>query len=171
MRQVIVGVMGPGEQATVLDQQLAYELGQRIAQQGWILLTGGRNVGVMEAASRGAKYAQGLVIGILPNSAVTEVSEAVDIVISTGMGNARNVINVLSSHVVIACGMRSGTASEVALAIKIKKPVILLNASAATQAFFQELSAGVAIAQSSEAAIELARQFLAQREAISKEDI
>jgi uncharacterized protein (TIGR00725 family) len=154
--------MGPGEQATSTDQQLAYELGQRIAQEGWILLTGGRNAGVMEAASRGAKQAQGLTIGILPSAAGTEGSESVDIVIPTGMGHARNMINILSSHVVIACGMGSGTASEVALALKVKKPVILLNVSAASQAFFQELSADVALAQSPEAAIQLARQFLAK---------
>ncbi|MBF2045878.1 MAG: TIGR00725 family protein [Leptolyngbya sp. IPPAS B-1204] len=160
MRQAIVGVMGPGEQATATDWQLAYDLGQRIARQGWILLTGGRSVGVMDAASRGAKQAQGLTIGILPDSKTTDVSAAVDIVIPTGMGNARNVINILSSQVVIACGMGSGTASEVALALKAQKPVILLNVSATCAAFFQELSVYAVVAQNPEAAIELARQAL-----------
>ena len=43
------------------------------------------------------------------------------------MGNGRNVINVLSSDVVIACAGGAGTISEVALALKSSKPVILLN--------------------------------------------
>jgi predicted Rossmann-fold nucleotide-binding protein len=43
------------------------------------------------------------------------------------MGSARNVINVLSSHVVVACPGGSGTISEIALALKYGKTVILLN--------------------------------------------
>jgi hypothetical protein len=34
------------------------------------------------------------------------------------MRSGRNYINVLSSDIVIACGMNHGTASEVSLAIK-----------------------------------------------------
>ncbi|MBU7582813.1 MAG: TIGR00725 family protein [Nostoc sp. TH1S01] len=140
MRKIIIGVMGPGEKATTNDLQNAYELGQLIAQQGWILLTGGRNVGVMEAANQGAKSADGLTLGILPSSQPDGISEAVDIAIFTDMGNARNNINVLSSHVVIACGMGAGTASEIALALKANKPVILLNDDRESQNFFQKLS-------------------------------
>ena len=43
------------------------------------------------------------------------------------MGNARNCINVLSSHVVVACAGGTGTISEIALALKSGRPVILLN--------------------------------------------
>ena len=43
------------------------------------------------------------------------------------MGNARNCINVLSSHVVVACPGGSGTISEVALALKSSRPVVLMN--------------------------------------------
>lgn len=60
--------MGAGDRATPQDLEIAYALGQKIAEQGWILLTGGRAVGVMDAASRGAKQANGLTIGILPGS-------------------------------------------------------------------------------------------------------
>jgi uncharacterized protein (TIGR00725 family) len=136
----IVGVMGPGEQATVEDVEMAYELGREIAQAGWILLTGGRPVGVMEAASRGAKSAGGLTMGILSGDRREDVSSAVDIPIVTGMGNGRNIINVLSSSVIISCGLGPGTASEVALAIKIRKPVIFLNVSTVDQQFFQNLA-------------------------------
>ncbi len=68
MKKIIIGVMGPGEQATATDLQNAYELGKLIAQQGWVLLTGGRNVGVMDAANQGAKSANGLTVGILPGN-------------------------------------------------------------------------------------------------------
>ncbi len=140
MRKIIVGVMGPGAGATAADLQNAYELGKLIAQQGWVLLTGGRNVGVMEGASLGAKAANGLTIGILPTDDTNAISEAVDIAIITDMGNARNNINVLSSDVVIACGMSAGTASEVALALKSNKKVILLNDDEESKVFFKKMS-------------------------------
>ncbi len=140
MKKIIIGVMGPGNSATSLDLKNAYQLGQLIAQNGWILLTGGRNVGVMEAASQGAKSAQGLTLGILPGSNSSGISEAVDIAIFTNLGNARNTINILSSDIVIGCGMGAGTASEIALAIKEHKTVILLNQNPDSQVFFQSLS-------------------------------
>ena len=140
MRKTIIGVMGPGDLATETDINNAYELGKLIAQEEWILLTGGRNVGVMDAANKGAKKAGGLTIGILPSNNTKNVSAAVDIAILTDMGNARNNINVLSSNVIIACGMGLGTVSEIALALKNKKPVILLSEDKKSQQLFYNLS-------------------------------
>ena len=140
MKKIIIGVMGPGNGATSTDIKNAYKLGQLIAEESWILLTGGRNIGVMDAASRGAKSANGLTIGILPGNNLDGISEAVDIPIITDMGNSRNNINVLSSNIIIACGMGAGTASEVALAIKNNKTVILLNDFPESQTFFTCLS-------------------------------
>ena len=140
MRKTIIGVMGPGDLATETDINNAYELGKLIAQEEWILLTGGRNVGVMDAANKGAKKAGGLTIGILPSNNTKNVSDAVDIAILTDMGNARNNINVLSSNVIIACGMGLGTVSEIALALKNKKPVILLSEDKKSQQLFYNLS-------------------------------
>ena len=140
MRKTIIGVMGPGDLATETDINNAYELGKLIAKEEWILLTGGRNVGVMDAANKGAKKAGGLTIGILPSNNTKNVSDAVDIAILTDMGNARNNINVLSSNVIIACGMGLGTVSEIALALKNKKPVILLSEDKKSQQLFYNLS-------------------------------
>ena len=163
MRKIIIGVMGSGVKASALDRQNAYELGQLIAQQGWILLTGGRNVGVMDAANKGAKAANGLTLGILPNSDTSTLSDAVDIAILTDMGNARNNINVLSSNVIIACGMGAGTASEIALAIKANKKVILLNDHQESQGFFKNLSKdSIYIANSSVRAIEMVKKVLSE---------
>jgi uncharacterized protein (TIGR00725 family) len=144
MKKRIIGVMGPGESASDQEQKQAFLLGQAIAKSGWILLTGGRSAGVMASASQGAKQVGGLTIGILPGSSMQGVSAAVDIPILTGMGQGRNIINVLSSHVVIACGLGAGTASELCLAIKIGKPVILLSMGLDIELkyrFFQDLLA------------------------------
>ena len=161
MKKIIIGVMGPGEQATATDLQNAYELGKLIAQQGWVLLTGGRNVGVMDAANQGAKSANGLTVGILPGNNTNDVSESVDLAIITDLGNARNNINVLSADVVIACGMSAGTAAEIALALKANKKVILLNNNQESKLFFQHLSPeNIYFVHSSVAAIKITNKFL-----------
>lgn len=157
--KVIIGVMGPGK-ASPIEWQTAYQLGKGIAEEGWILLTGGRNVGVMEAASLGAKSANGLTVGILPTSDKTVVSEGVDIAIFTNLGNGRNHLNILSSEVVIACGMGAGTASEIALALKEKKKVILLNNPLESQQFFKWLSPEILTAETVEEAIALTKSLL-----------
>lgn len=159
-RKIIIGVMGPG-QAKAVDLQNAYQLGQLVAQKGWVLLTGGRNIGVMDAACQGAKSANGLTIGILPGSNTDDASDAVDLAIVTDMGNARNSINVLSSDVVIACGISTGTASEIALALKVNKKVILLNDSAESLGFFKQLSSeNVYVANTATEAIAAAEDIL-----------
>lgn len=135
--------MGAGEGAD--EQALAHarELGKRIARAGWVVLSGGRDAGVMRAVNAGAKEVAGsLTVGILPD-ARSRASPDVDVVIVTDMGNARNNVNVLSSDVVIACGPGgAGTASEIALALKAGKPVILLDPDPESRAFFQKLSRG-----------------------------
>lgn len=140
MRKYVVGVMGPGEKATDKDKQNAIELGKLIASNGWILLSGGRNIGVMDAVSKGARQAGSLTIGIIPTNNNDHTSEFVDIAIVTSMASARNNINVLSSDVVIACGMEAGTASEVAMALKAHKHVILLADNEEGKQFFKKLN-------------------------------
>jgi uncharacterized protein (TIGR00725 family) len=155
-RKTMIGVMGAGERASSAECNDACLLGRLIAQQGWVLVTGGRNVGVMQAANRGAKEAGGLTVGILPSADFDGLSEYVDIPIVTGMGNARNNVNVLTSRVVIACGMGAGTASEVALALKNQTPVVLLHWSEAGCTFFQSLSGNrIQVANSPQQAIQL----------------
>ena len=63
-----------------------------------------------------------------------------DVAIVTEMGNARNNICVLSSQVIVACGLGgSGTVSEVALALKAGKEVVLLGATPVEEKFFKNL--------------------------------
>lgn len=166
MRRFVIGVMGAGDAARQSDVGCAFELGKLIAQQGWVLLSGGRNNGVMDAVNKGAREANGLTIGVLPTGDRASLSEAVDVAIVTGMGSARNNINVLSSDVVIACGVGgAGTASEIALALKAKKPVILLNGSDESRDFFKTIGgAAVHEADGARQAIEIAKALVATLE-------
>jgi hypothetical protein len=119
--------MGGGEIVNHGDYEDARCLGGLIAKEGWILLNGGRASGIMEASARGAKENGGLTIGILPGNDPAWASEYIDIPILTGIGFARNYINVLTSEVVVALPGRTGTISEIALALNIGKKVISLN--------------------------------------------
>lgn len=124
--QLIIGVMGGGS-ASAADIQAAYQLGALIAKQGWMLLNGGRNAGIMEASAKGARDHGGITVGILPDDTARRASRFIQIPILTGMGDARNYINVLTSHIVVACPGGAGTISEIALALKNNKQVILMN--------------------------------------------
>lgn len=125
--QAIIGVMGSGGLLAEAARATAYELGSAIAKRGWVLLTGGSAGGVMDAASHGAHDAGGLVLGVLKGDTAEGASRFVGIGIKTGMGDARNVINVLTADVVIALPGGPGTLSEVALGLKSGKPVIALG--------------------------------------------
>lgn len=152
--------MGPGENATPDDNEIAFELGRAIAKEGWVVLTGGRSFGVMDAVMKGAKDSGGLTIGILPDSNEQNASENADIRIVTGMGSGRNYISVLSSRVVVVLGMAAGTASEVALAIKSNKKVILLNQDEITIRFFKNIGTyRVLVAKNVEEVIKQIREY------------
>lgn len=125
--RTVVGVMGSGSDGDAALLRTAHELGAAIARAGWVLLNGGRATGVMEASSRGASEAGGFVVGVLPDDSGREASRHLDVAIRTGMGDARNTINVLSSDVVVAVTGGAGTLSEVALALNAGRTVIALD--------------------------------------------
>jgi uncharacterized protein (TIGR00725 family) len=134
-KRLIIGVMGGGS-VSAAENEAAYRLGGLIAREGWVLLNGGRNAGIMEASAKGAWDQGGLTVGILPDDNAGNASSYVHIPIITGMGAARNCINVLSSDVVVACPGKAGTLSEIALAVKYGKPVIVLDSE--TGDFFKK---------------------------------
>jgi len=153
--------MGPGENARPEENEMAFALGKAVAQQGWIVLTGGRGFGIMEAAMKGAHEADGLTIGVLPTDTAANSSDAADIKIVTGMGSGRNIINVLSSHILVVVGMAAGTASEVALAIKANKKVILLHQDEITIRFFKNLGTyKVMIANTVDETLQIIKDYL-----------
>ncbi len=139
MRRSVIGVMGSAD-AGEDSLAAARELGRLLAQRGWVVLCGGRPEGVMGAVCAGAKEVPGsLTLGILPSSS-GGAGPHLDLAVFTGLGDARNAVNVLSSDVVVACGIEGpGTASEVALALKAAKPVVLLGVTPAAATFFRGL--------------------------------
>lgn len=121
-RDKIVAVVGSGSCDEEITD-LAEETGRLIAEAGYTLLSGGLG-GVMEAASKGAKGAGGLTIGILPGNKSMDANSFIDIPIVTGMGHARNIIVVQSADCIVAIAGEHGTLSEISIALKIGKPVI-----------------------------------------------
>jgi len=103
--------------------KLAEEVGERVAKAGAVLVCGGLS-GVMEAASKGAKKAGGVTIGILPGTDKNEANPYIDYPIATGLGGGRNLLVIGNSDAVIALPGEFGTLSEIAFALKSDKPVI-----------------------------------------------
>jgi hypothetical protein len=63
-------------------------------------------------------------VGILPGRDRQAANQWVDVVIATGLGEARNTLVVASAAVVIAVDGEYGTLSEIALALRAHIPVI-----------------------------------------------
>lgn len=138
-----VGVLGSGSEE---HRELAEAVGVLLARLGVNLLTGAGG-GVMTAVSRAftrTPRTSGVCIGIVPcspdNPTVPKKgypNPFVELPIFTHLPKSgdegtsalsRNHINVLSSHVLVALPGGAGTASEVALAVRYGKPVIVYAA-------------------------------------------
>jgi uncharacterized protein (TIGR00725 family) len=124
MKPLYVSVIG-GSHCEVAESALAEEVGRLVAEEGATLVCGGLG-GVMEAAARGAKAAGGTTIGILPGHDRSAANRYLDHVLTTGIGHARNLAVVSSGDAVVAIGGGCGTLSEIGLAGKIGRPVVIL---------------------------------------------
>ena len=120
-----IAVIGAGD-ATPEEVANAESVGRLIGEQGAALICGGLG-GVMAAAARGCATAGGVTIGILPGREPSDANAWILLPLATGMGEGRNVLVVRSAEAVIAVGGSWGTLSEIALARKIGRPVILLG--------------------------------------------
>ena len=78
----------------------------------------------MEAASRGAREAGGLTVGLLPGTDRGAANPFLDFAVPTGMGEMRNALVVRAADAVIAVGGGFGTLAEIALALKSRTPVV-----------------------------------------------
>jgi hypothetical protein len=117
-----IGVIGSGYCSEEIES-IAEEVGREIAKRGAILICGGLS-GVMEAAARGAKKEKGITVGILPGFKIDEANKYIDIKIPTGISDARNIIIVRASDAIISVSGGYGTLSEIAFALKLRKPII-----------------------------------------------
>lgn len=153
MRKRLIGVIGAG-QASSVGMQQAYRVGRLIAENDAVLVCGGLG-GVMEAASKGCFEAGGDVIGVLPGSSADSANPYVTLPIVSNMGHARNIIIAHTAEVLIAIEGGFGTLSEMAIGLKLGKPVVQLNS-------WQNLDSAI-VANSAEDAIELALQAIEGR--------
>ncbi len=122
MRLRQVAVIGDAD-ASPEACAFAEALGEAIGRNGWALLSGGRD-GIMSAASRGARRAGGVVVGILPTADDSAGNEDCHVLLPTGMGWTRNSLTALAGDVVVAIGGRAGTLTEIAYAWSYGKPII-----------------------------------------------
>ena len=144
---VQVAVIGSGRE----HEGRAEEVGRLLAERGCTVVTGGLGE-VMAAASRGAKAAGGTTIGILPGERREEANEWVDHAVATGIGHARNLAVVASGDAVIAVGGSWGTLAEIGFALRLGRPVVILEPGHAVE--------GVPRALSPEEAVELVLSLL-----------
>lgn len=132
--------MWPWVEATKIDLKNAYEIWKFSALSSYITLTWWRKEWVMNEALRWAKENWWLTIWILPTDEKETFSDFLDIPICTNMRSWRNYINVLSSDIVVACWINHWTSSEISLAIKPWKKIVLVWLHKEANDFFLKLS-------------------------------
>jgi uncharacterized protein (TIGR00725 family) len=103
-----VAVIGASN-ATEWELSTAERVGRLLADAGCVLVCGGLG---------------GVSIGILPGDDRVDASRHLTVAIASGFGEARNAIVARSADAVVAVGGEFGTLSEIALALKMGKPVI-----------------------------------------------
>lgn len=124
-RETYIAVVGPSA-GTPAELAIGEAVGRGIAEAGAVLVCGGMG-GVMEAAASGCADAGGRSVGILPTDSRLDANPYVTIAVATGMGEGRNAIVVRTADAVIAVHGEFGTLSEIALALKMGKPVVGLR--------------------------------------------
>lgn len=117
-----IGVMGSGEAESLEQKNLAKAVGEEIASQGCILITGS-GTGLPHQAALAVAAKNGICIGISPAMNLKEHIEKYRFpvqpytLIFTGMERkGRNLINIRSCDGVIFIGGRMGTLNEFTIA-------------------------------------------------------
>jgi uncharacterized protein (TIGR00725 family) len=122
MMRPYVAVVGGGA-CSPHEATTAEQVGRMLAERGAVVVCGGLG-GVMEAACRGAKSADGITVGLLPGLDRSEANPFVDVAIPTGLGEARNALVVRAADAVVAIGGEFGTLTEIAFALRTEVPVV-----------------------------------------------
>lgn len=133
MRYRLIAVIGQGTSDPETDR-LAAEVGHLIGAAGVSMVTGGLG-GVMTSASAGfiggaatlPHDKRGVVLGVLPGTDASGANPHVDVVVPSGMGEARNYLVVVSAAAVIAVGRGHGTLAEIGYSLKLGKPLVGLR--------------------------------------------
>ena len=165
------GSRGPDDPVPAEAIEAAEEVGRLIAARDGVVITGGLG-GVMEAASKGAQQAGGLVVGLLPGTERSTANRYVDIPIATGIGTIRNHLTVRAGDAVIMIGGGNGTLNELTIAYGMKPTVIVETSGGWAQRVRGALYEGkflderrlreIHFAQTAEEAVEMAYTLIAQ---------
>ena len=137
-----------GSSSSAIDQSYfdaAAELGRLIAENGWKLVFGAGDMGVMGHTARGVQAAGGKMTGVIPefmNIPGIPFEACDEMIIKETMRERKQVMEDLSDAFIVAAG-GFGTFEELCEVVTLKqllrhnKPIIILN----TNRFFDELIA------------------------------
>lgn len=122
---------GKTKGASIAMMLEAEKIGYLLAKNNIILITGGKS-GVMEAAAKGAKTANGQTIGIIKGIKRFTSNDYTDIEILSGMDadGFDELLLVNMCDAIIAIGGGAGTLEEIAIAYRNKKPIVALTSQA-----------------------------------------
>ena len=128
----IIGSAGPEEykKSSPPDPaifKIAYRMGEIVAREKAILVTGGKG-GIMKSASKGAKKAGGITVGVINGSQRNKANKFIDVEVVSGLNNCgEEAILISMVDGLIAIGGGSGTLQEIANAYRMKKPIIAFS--------------------------------------------
>ncbi len=120
-RAPLIAVCGASV-ATPAEMAVAEEVGQLLAKRGAVVVCGGLS-GVMEGVCRGVAAAGGTSIGLLPGDDPGAANAFVSLALATGLGELRNGLIARSCQGMIVIGGGYGTLSEIALMLRLTRPV------------------------------------------------
>ena len=134
-RKLQIGVMGSASDLNYSKEieNLAFEVGKEIALSGNITVYGAEKDydSLSTAASRGAKSADGLTVGVTYGKGkdIWDKEGDTDIIIVTGIerGGGREFVLVSSCDAIIIISGGSGTLTETAIAYQQNIPIIALT--------------------------------------------
>ena len=144
--RIVFGVMGgAGNDTPAATNRLVHELGEHIAEEGHVVLTGAAP-GLPDQAVRGAREKGGLTVGISSYRTVRAHRAAgsplnFDVLKTTKLPPAlrryrgrpnymgREIDNIEHSDVIVITGGRFGTLGELSIALEEKRPVGVLVGS------------------------------------------
>lgn len=122
MAKRLIGMIGSAAPSAA-GYAMARQVGRLLAERGFDVVCGGLS-GVMEGASRGCSEAGGTVIGLLPGDAAVSGNPYLTYALPTNLGHARNVLIAHAACGLIAVEGEYGTLSEIAVALKLGRPVV-----------------------------------------------
>jgi uncharacterized protein (TIGR00725 family) len=99
------------------------DVGRGIAEAGAVLICGGLG-DILTATMQGATEAGGTTVAVLPGLNRDGLTAEPTVAMTTGLGEARNVLIARSCHAMIAIGGGYGTLSEIALAARTGTSIV-----------------------------------------------